>query len=132
MQYWASQTPGLDASAADFQTIYKTLPHSKNGISGAVLARYLEKHGFSSFVFSGDLDNLHHHLEKGRPLVVAIAPHGSHRPFHYVVVVGLADEAVLFHDPVRGKLIHQSSAEFQREWKETGNWSLLAIPRQTQ
>lgn len=129
MQYWVRQKPELDAGAADSQYIYNLLPHSKDGISGEALKGYLEKHGFTAFVFSGETQDLRHHLENGRPLVVGIAPRGLHRPLHYVVVVGITGNAVLFHDPVRGKLTHRTAAEFQREWEITNSWTLLAIPR---
>lgn len=130
MQYWVRQQPGLNPAAADADYVYKILPRSKNGASGEALKEYLEHHGFSAFVFSGEMEDLRHHVEKGRPVVVCLAPKGPHKPLHYAVVAGIVDDGVLLNDPVRGKLIHLRSAEFQREWSVTGNWSLLAVPRQ--
>jgi hypothetical protein len=45
-------------------------------------------------------------------------------------VVGLSGTTVLFHDPARGKLIRESLGHFQRRWRSTDNWVLLATPRQ--
>lgn len=131
MQYWVRQQPQLDPAAADSDQIYKLLsPSPRKGISGQALKQYLGEHGFDAFIFAGELLDLQHHVEKGRPLVVCLAPKGAHAPLHYVVVVGFANSGVMLHDPTRGKLIHEDVERFQRDWKVTGNWALLAVPRQ--
>jgi len=130
MQYWASRQPGLDTAAADAERIDRVLPpESAKGIHGQALKRYLEEHGFAAFVFSGEIRDLQQHLAKGRPIVVALGLNGSRAPLHYVVVVGLKDEAVLVNDPARGKLIGIDLERFVRAWKPAGNWALLALPR---
>jgi hypothetical protein len=74
---------------ADADHINQALPASSRGTFGNNLKAYLEAHGFSAFVFNGkDLD---HHLAKGRPLVVCLAPNGPDGPLHYVVVVGAGE-----------------------------------------
>jgi predicted double-glycine peptidase len=130
MQYWAGREPGLDAVAADAERIDQVLPPgSAKGIQGKVLKRYLEEHGFSAFIFSGEMRDLQQHLAKGRPVVVSLGLNGSRAPLHYVVVVGLKDNAVLVHDPARGKLIGIDLERFLLAWKPTGHWALLAVPR---
>ena len=130
MQYWLSHTGGLDAEAADADRIYALLsPSSPRGIRGQALKGYLEGHGFTTYVFNGELGDLRNHVEKGRPLVVCLAPRGAKAPLHYVVVVGLDASAVYFHDPARGKLLREEFKKFQDEWKATGSWTLLALPR---
>jgi ABC-type bacteriocin/lantibiotic exporter with double-glycine peptidase domain len=130
MQYWIRQGIQLDPLLADGDRIYEQMGSPKKGISGQALKQYLERQGFQAFVIDGEMKDLRDHMEKGRPLVVCLAPRATRGPLHYVVVVGLSDSDVTFHDPSRGKLITESLDRFQREWKATGNWTLLAVPRQ--
>ena len=130
MQYWIRQDMRIQPSAADGDRIYKLLSSSGKGISGQALKRYLEAQGFDVFVFDGELRDLRQHFEKGRPVVVCFAPNGSRGPLHYSVVVGIADGAVLLNDPARGKLVREDLPRFERAWKATRNWALLAVPRQ--
>jgi predicted double-glycine peptidase len=131
MQYWVKHQRGLDAVAADAEQIDKALPADSNGTSGNDLKQYLEAHGFSAYVFDGETSDLRNHLAKGRPVVVCLALNGADAPLHYVVVVGIGDGEMLLNDPARGKLFREKSAAFFRAWKATGNWALLALPRQT-
>jgi uncharacterized protein YvpB len=41
------------------------------------------------------------------------------------------DEEVVLNDPARGKLVREQKEAFLRSWKVTGNWALLAVPRQS-
>lgn len=130
MQYWLHQGARVDPAAADAGRIYALLsPSSRDGIRGQALKRYLEEHGFSTYVFNGEFSDLRNHLEKGRPLVVCLDPRGANSLSHYVVVVGIDASAVYFHDPARGKLFKEELKRFQHEWKATGSWTLLAVPR---
>lgn len=130
MQYWIRQDKRLDPAAADADRIFKLLaPSPGKGISGQALKRYLEGQGFDAFVFDGEMRDLQQHLAKGRPLVVCLAPRTSRALLHYVVAVGVSDSEVVLHDPARGQLFHEGLQRFSREWKATGNWALLAVPR---
>src|SRR5262245_59173551 len=98
MQYWMRE--------ADENRIYALLSGPKREqMSGEKLRQYLEDHGFSAHAFSGERRDLEEHLQKGRPLVVCLAPGGISASLHYVVLVGLTNDAAFYHDPVRGKLI---------------------------
>ncbi len=131
MQYWIRREPRIDPAAADGDRIYRLLASSPGkGISGQALKRYLEEHGFATFVFDGELRDLREHLEKGRPVVVCLAPKGPRAPLHYAVVVGSSEAAIMLHDPSRGKLFREDLNTFLRAWRATGNWTLLATPRQ--
>lgn len=130
MQYWLHQDARVDPAAADYGHIYALLSPSPHvGLRGEALKAYFEEHGFSSYVFNGELRDLQNHIEKGRPLVVCLDPRVANALFHYVVVVGVDASAVYFHDPARGKLLKEDLKQFQHEWKATGNWTLLAVPR---
>jgi ABC-type bacteriocin/lantibiotic exporter with double-glycine peptidase domain len=129
MQYWVQHQPGLDPAAADAERINEALPASSGGIFGNDLRTYLEAHGFSAFLFDGEPQDLAHHLAKGRPVVVCLGPKGPGGPLHYVVVVGSGENEILLNDSARGKLIRESKETFLKQWKATGNWALLAVPR---
>lgn len=130
VQYWAHQYPALDGAAADTERINRFLPPaSAKGIQGEALKKYLEERGFDVFVFSGELQDLEHHFEKGRPVVVCLGLRGPGGALHYAVVVGVDRDSVRLNDPVRGKLVREDLRRFQAAWKATQNWALLAVPR---
>jgi uncharacterized protein YvpB len=131
VQYWARSNPSLELAAADTERINQFLPPaSKKGIQGQALKKYLQEHGFDVFIFSGELRDLQHHLEKGRPIVVCLGLNRPRGPLHYAVVVGLDKDGVRVNDPARGKLIAENLEAFEAAWKVTENWALLAVPRQ--
>jgi predicted double-glycine peptidase len=130
MQYWAGQA-GFDGAAADAEKIDEALPPSSKGVTGEALKGYLESHGFSAYVFSGELSDLRDHITKGRPVVVCLGLKGPKGPLHFVVVAGVEDRAVILNDPTRGKLFREEMDPFLRAWKATRNWAMLAVPRQT-
>ncbi|HZT32956.1 MAG TPA: papain-like cysteine protease family protein [Bryobacteraceae bacterium] len=130
IQYWARQQPSLADAAMASERINEDLPAGPKGIQGNALKSYLEAHGFDVFVFRGERSDLEQQFQKGRPLVVCLGPKGARGPFHYAVVAGIDPEAVWLNDPARGKLIREDRRHFEAAWKESDNWSLLAVPRQ--
>jgi predicted double-glycine peptidase len=133
IQYWARQNPGLALAEADSERIDKYLPAtSSKGIQGKALKAYLEEQGFQTFIFDGELADLQHHLEKGRPVIVCFAPKGPHGPLHYAVIAGVDEHSTWMNDPARGKLFREDLERFLVEWKATGDWALLAVPRSPQ
>jgi ABC-type bacteriocin/lantibiotic exporter with double-glycine peptidase domain len=135
MQYWRHQRgqpdqrekrPGDDPEAIQ-RALYSP---SAQGIYASSMERYLGQHGFRTFAFVGDWNGLKEHLEKGRPLIVALKSGRS--SLHYVVVVGLdwQPDVVLKNDPAERKLLKQDRSNFEKEWKAAGNWTLLAVPQQ--
>jgi uncharacterized protein YvpB len=130
MQYW-SQQQKLDAPVADVAQIQREL-HSVegHGIYSSDVGRYFQEHGFRVVMQSPERwDNLRAHLEKGRPLVVALKPLEG-KWLHYVVVVGMDWEQniVMLNDPAQRKLLKQDRASFEKEWGGVNNWTLLALP----
>ncbi len=131
MQYWQNSRPQHQAgniSAAEIQrTLYSRQSH---GIFASDLQRYFREHGFRTFSLKGDWNLLRAHLEKGRPLIVALKPAKGESSLHYVVVVGLdwENDLLLVNDPARKKSLKMERTAFEKEWRETGNWTLLAVP----
>jgi predicted double-glycine peptidase len=138
MQYWAQQRsksanggPPAGGAASDPAVIQQALYSAKaKGIYASDMERYLQKHGFRTFVFRGTWDDLKLHLEKGRPLIVALRPAPGEKARHYVVLAGLDWEQnlVLVNDPAQKKLIKEERNAFEKEWTAVGRWTLLAVP----
>lgn len=132
MQYWAQQQGKTADAAANAVAIQHQLYSSKaQGIFASDLQRYIEEHGFRTFVFHGGWDDLKQHLAKGRPLIIALGEDGRRDPLHYVVVAGLDSDQrlVMINDPARRKLMKVNWQEFERDWAITDHWTLLGIPR---
>jgi len=132
MQYWRrQQSQGLNQDA-DAETIQRALYSEKaHGIHASDMERYFQQHGFRTFAFTGSWDDLQRHLEKGRPLIVALKPMPADSALHYVVVAGLDmnQGVVLVNDAAQRKLLKEDRRGFEREWKAVGNWTLLAVPQ---
>jgi ABC-type bacteriocin/lantibiotic exporter with double-glycine peptidase domain len=131
MQYWLQQQ-GRASDMADADFIQRALySRHAQGIYASDIEQYLQQHGFWTFAFHGEWETLRHHLEKGRPLIVALRP-GGDAALHYVVVAGLDwdKELVIVNDPAARKLIKEERPKFEAAWKATANWTLLAVPQQ--
>ena len=134
MQYWQRQQGQPASVDSDAERIQQALYSRKaHGIYASDLQRYFQEHGFRVFAVHGEWSDLARNLEKGRPLIVALKPTTGDAALHYVVVVGLDGEGsiVLVNDPAQRKLLKQARSDFEREWKGAGNWTLLAIPRES-
>ncbi len=130
MQYWQHQqhqSISVDVAQID-RTLYSEKAH---GIYASDLEHYLDHHGYQTFVFRGQWDDLKDHLSKGRPLMVALKPRNQ-TELHYVVVAGVdwTQGLVLTNDPAERKLLKQSRPDFEKQWRATNNWTLLAVPRE--
>lgn len=131
MQYWQRGGDGSVPAVADPRQIQRSLYNRRaKGIYAADLERYFRQNGFRVFAFPGQWEDLKHHLSKGRPLIVALGA-GRNEPLHYVVVVGLdwQEHVVLVNDPAQRKLLKIDRSHFEKRWKATKDWTLLAVPR---
>jgi ABC-type bacteriocin/lantibiotic exporter with double-glycine peptidase domain len=131
MQFWRQKQGQPVAEDADAAYIQKVLYSSEgHGIYASALERYFQQRGFRTFAFHGEWGDLKQHLEKGRPLIVALKPRGG-APLHYVVVAGLDwdHQIVMVNDPAQRKLLKQDQSSFEREWSSAGKWTLLALPQ---
>jgi ABC-type bacteriocin/lantibiotic exporter with double-glycine peptidase domain len=131
MQFWQRQqglTPTADSDAPSIQTALYSV--KARGIYASDLEHYFERHGYRAFALEGRVEDLKEQLAKGRPLIVALKP-AAGAPLHYVVVAGLDSEhsLVLLNDPAERKLLKQDLGAFEKQWKGTGNWTLLAVPQ---
>ena len=132
MQYWHKQLGRSSGDSAQATEIHRSLyVPGTDGIYASAMERYFQEHEFRAFSFRGDWEILRQHLQKGRPLIAALKPSGSSGPLHYVVVVGVDPEQdlLLLNDPARRKLLKQDRSDFEKQWRATGEWTLLALPQ---
>ena len=132
MQYWQRQQGRPSDDSAQGTQIHRALyVPGTDGIYASAMERYFQEHEFRTFSFRGDWELLEQHLEKGRPLIVALKPSGSNSSLHNVVVVGLDPKRklVLLNDPARRKLLKKDRSGFEKQWSANGNWTLLALPQ---
>jgi len=132
MDYWEKKAGRSASAAADAEKIQAVLySPAEEGIPASAMKRYFEDAGYRTFAFVGDWNELGHHLERGRPLIVSLKASGPHGPLHYVVVVGIdsARGYIYLNDPAQEKMLRVSREGFESEWKATEHWTLLAVPR---
>lgn len=128
MQYWAQQQ-NRDPQKIDATEIQHTLySKQEHGIYASDVESYFKEHGFRTFAFKGETADLRDHLQKGRPLMVALKP--GKAPLHYVVVTGLDENnhVIIVNDPAQRKLLKLDQTSFEQEWNAAGKWTLLALP----
>lgn len=121
LQYW-----GVPVSQGE--VAQELLQPELRGIAGSRLAEFASARGMTAVAHAGDVEHLRHHVEKGRPLIVAWAMgRGRH---HDVVVVGFDDarRRVIVHDPARGAARAIALDTFRRRWAGAGHWTLLVAP----
>ncbi|MDE3110611.1 MAG: C39 family peptidase [Acidobacteriota bacterium] len=129
MKYWSKKD--AQPGPPDVRKIQAQLYSPKlGGISTSALEDSFRQSGYSVFAFQGTWDDLAHHIQLGRPLIVGLQASGPLGPLHYVVVVGI-DSARGFpfvNDPAQRKMQRLSRQGFESEWSHTRNWTLLALP----
>jgi len=132
IQYWQKQQPRAQEASANPAEIQQQLySASAHGIYASDLERYFDEHGFRAFALHGDWDLLRSHLQKGRPLIVALKPGKGETSLHYVVIAGLNQNSglILLNDPAQKKLLKVERAAFEKQWKAVNSWTLLALPK---
>ena len=99
----------------------------RGGIPTTALVSRLAADGWQAFALRGSPAILRHHIDLGRP-VIALLQVGSDR-LHYVVVVGVTQTSVVYHDPALLPDQAEETAAFDRQWQRTDRWMLLVLPR---
>ncbi len=121
LRYWGDPAPESELAAA--------LPgRGDTGVAGSRLVEVARKRGHEAVAYRGDMEHLRGQLAKGRPLIVALG--AGRRRFHDVVVIGLDDQErlVVVNDPERGASRRLPARTFEKQWAESGYWTLLVLP----
>ena len=127
LKYWNHERSPLAEGHSTEVLDPNPWPGGAEVLSGE-MESYFRRRGFRTFAFQGEWADLKHHISKGRPLIACLRTGRS--TFHYVVVAGIdPDEGiVLVNDPAQRKLLQWRRADFEKGWKGSGNWTLLALP----
>jgi ABC-type bacteriocin/lantibiotic exporter with double-glycine peptidase domain len=128
MRYWRAQDASAVAEPDPARIQRELYVAAERGIPGSAMRAYLERAGFHAFTVKGQWSELTAHLEKGRPLIVCLSAPG--RRLHYVVVAGVDQEkgTLLVHDAARRAWLSMTRSGFERKWRESGYWTLVAAP----
>jgi ABC-type bacteriocin/lantibiotic exporter with double-glycine peptidase domain len=133
MGYWARHGANIDSVASNPQTIESALyDRAVKGISGASLVQYANEHGFDAYAMSAELTQILAAVKLGRPIIACVKPTGMRgSALHYVVLVGYQPSGghLVVHDSAKGPGIPMRVADFEREWKASGHWTMIATPR---
>jgi len=124
VSYWTDARPGAVAAALR--------PAPARGLTAGRLRDVARAHGLASFVIAGELGDLEHEIERGRPVLVGLVkPQKKGALAHYEVVVAVHRERriVVTLDPAEG--LRQNSYDgFVAEWQPAGRLALIVAARE--
>jgi ABC-type bacteriocin/lantibiotic exporter with double-glycine peptidase domain len=133
MGFWARHGAKIDPIASNPQTIESALyDRAVKGIRGDSLVKYANEHGFDAHAISAELARILAPLQMGQPVIACIKPAGMRgRALHYVVLVGYQQSGgyLVVHDSAKGPGISMQLPDFERQWKASGHWMMIATPR---
>ena len=119
MRYWGAR--GLDAGS-----FAHLVDRSAAGIRTTALIDDIRRRGWSATAIAGSDEAIARELADGRPILTLI----QDRPgtFHYIVIIGATQRAVVYHDPARTAFRTMSREEFDRRWSAADRWMALVVP----
>jgi hypothetical protein len=119
MRYWGGR--GVDAES------FRSLVDAKaGGIRTDALAADLRGRDWNATALEGSSDTIARELQQGRPVIALLEDRP--RTYHYVVIVALNADGVVFHDPARTPFRVMSATDFERRWSAARRWMLLVTP----
>ena len=119
LRYWGER--GLTA-----ESFAHLVDRSAAGIRTDALVRELTERGWKAVALDGTDEAVDAELQRGRPVLTLI----EDRPgrFHYIVIVGMTPDAVIFHDPARAPLRVVGRGEYSRRWQAARRWMAVVVP----
>ncbi len=118
-RYWGR----LGVYADDYEDLVRP---REGGIRFSDLMEKLENRGWEVTALRKRPETASELVTDGVPVIALLEPDPNLR--HYVVVVEWTDEAVGFHDPVRGPDIREPTADFLEDWKATEFRGIVVLP----
>ena len=119
LRYWGERGVAADAFAP-------LVDRRAGGIPTNALIENIRGRGWKVAALAGTADALGREIDRGRPPMLLIEDRAN--AFHYVVVVGVTKQAVVFHDPARMPFRVMSRDEFDRRWAASGRWMAQVMP----
>lgn len=100
--------------------------NERGGMTADALAAEIRGFGWDVFPFPATAGEVRRHLGLGRPVIslLEVAP----GRFHYVVLVGVAGERIIAHDPAGRPFELFDETGLAARWDATGGLSLLLLP----
>jgi hypothetical protein len=120
LRYWGAR----GVRAEDFASL---VDDEAGGIRQSALIGAFRARGWNLLSLeTSDGDGIARQIARARPVVAMI----EDRPgrYHYVVVVGWADDRVIYHDPARAPLRTMARDAFDRVWAAAGRWAIAPVP----
>ena len=111
---------------ADVRQFAPLVDRRARGIADAALIDAVRQRGWTAIHFDGSIDALEANLRMRRPVIVLVADRRDR--YHYLVVIGVASDHVVVHDPSWGPSRAVRRNEFLRVWRPTNFWSLVVLP----
>jgi hypothetical protein len=111
---------------ADVQEFAPLVDRRAGGIANDVLADAVRGRGWQVGRTDRSLDALTAHLVDGHPVIVLIPDRGTR--YHYVVVTGATEAAIIVHDPAWGPSRSIARTAFERSWRAADYWSMVVLP----
>lgn len=119
LRYWGERGVAAESFA-------HLVDRSAAGIRTTALIGELRGRGWNATGIAGTPEVLESEIVRGRPVLALIED--SPGTFHYIVVVALAREAIVFHDPARAPMRVMGRAEFERRWSAADRWMAIVVP----
>lgn len=123
MRYWGAR----DVVPEDFQSL--VVP-AERGIPTTDLTAAVQSRRWQTVVGPDVTEaawlRLEQDISRGRPVIALIEVAAD--TYHYVVVVGLTADQVVWHDPARSPFRVMPREGFERAWAAARHWSLLILP----
>ena len=132
LSYWNENGYPIDEESRNVDEILRQLSSNDYaGIRARDIEKYFQQHQYRAFAFRGSIEDLQHHLDKGRPIVVALGQKSGIGRHHFVVATGISSDRsiILINDPAQRKLLKVKRDEFEKAWKDVDYWTLLAVPK---
>ena len=111
---------------ADVQQFAPLVDRRAGGIANGVLVDAVRARGWGVGSVERSLDALKARVDDGQPVIVLVPERGKR--YHYVVVTGASEDAIVFHDPSWGPSRSVRQADFERAWRASDFWSLVIVP----
>ena len=119
LRYWGD-------AHADAQEFAPLVDRRAGGIANDALTSAMTTRGWRADRIDGSLDALMARVRDRQPVIVLL-PARDNR-YHYVVVIGGDDDAIVVHDPAWGPSRSIRRGTFEQAWAVSRFWSLVILP----